>query len=167
MRLSHAIGAALFAVAAAMAPQSSAAESMADAATVAAGDTLPFSSLPDQHGKAVAIDAAVARILFTRDMDGGGLVKDVLSEGGAERLAAARAVYVSDVSGMPGFVLRTFALPSIRKRPYPVLVDESGETTRAVPSQEGKATVLQIDAGRITAITFAGSTAEVSAALAP
>ena len=100
-------------------------------------------------------------------MDGGALVKEALAEDGRARLEAAAAVYVSDISRMPGFVRSAFALPSLRRRDYPVLLDETGEATRALPSMEGKATLLRLDGGRVAGVAFASSAAEVLAALAP
>ena len=129
------------------------------------GDALPALSLRDQNDAAVRIDASTKILLFTRDMGGGGLVKQALAEGGKDTLAAAGAVYVSDVSGMPSLVRRAFAMPSLRKRGYPVALDENGEATRSLPSAEGKCTVLSLDSGKITAITFVSTSAEVTAAL--
>ena len=70
-------------------------------------------------------------------------------------LKAASAVYVSDVSRMPGFILSTFALPSIRRRTYPVVLDKGGTVTASLPYREGKATLLTLDEGKITAVSFA------------
>ncbi|HYC00487.1 MAG TPA: hypothetical protein VEC57_15245 [Candidatus Limnocylindrales bacterium] len=134
-------------------------------AQLKAGDALPSLALPDQHGTRATVGADTRLLLFSRDMDGGGFVKEALAEGGKDKLDAAGAVYIADVSGMPGFVRSTFALPSMRKRPYPILLDETGEHTRALPSQKGKATVMRIEGGRIADVTYASSTAEVIAAL--
>lgn len=132
---------------------------------LAVGDAVPTLALRDQHDTAVPIDTSTRILLFTRDMTGGGLVKDALAENGKELLTAAGAVYVSDVSRMPGLVLSAFALPGLRKRPYPIALDRSGDVTRALPSADGKATVLSLAAGTISAITFAATSAEVAAAL--
>lgn len=137
------------------------------AETVAVGDPMPSLSLNDQHGTPAVVDAATRVVLFTRDMDGGKLVKEVLADDGAAQLVAAGAVYVSDVSAMPGLIRSMFALPSLRKRPYSIVLDEEGRQTSALPGQEGRATVLTLDSGRITAVSFAGTTAEVRAALTP
>lgn len=133
--------------------------------TVAVGDSLPALPLRDQHDAEVRIDASTRIVLFTRDMDGGGFVKDALADNGSEMLKKAHAVYVSDVSRMPGFVRSTFALPSLRRREYPVVLDEGGTVTAALPYREGEATILALDAGKIAAVSFAKSAAEVTAAL--
>ncbi|HYC53521.1 MAG TPA: hypothetical protein VEL28_01080 [Candidatus Binatia bacterium] len=148
-----------------MAPAASAED--AAVAALKAGDALPVLTLPDQHGVSTTVTLDTTTLVFTRDMDGGGFVKEVLAEGGTEKLAAARAVYIADVSGMPGFVRRTFALPSMRKRPYPMLIDETGAATKMLPSEEGKATILRVSDGKVSDVKLAASTDEVAAALTP
>jgi hypothetical protein len=116
------------------------------------GDALPALTLEDQHGQERAIDAGVRHVLFARDMDGGGVLKDALSEGGAELLAATGSVYVADVSRMPGLVRRMFVLPSLRRRGYPILLDSDGTATVDFPGQKERATLIELDALRITRV---------------
>lgn len=135
------------------------------AVTVKVGDAFPSLQLKDQHDAPVTIGPATRLVLFSRDMDGGGHVKEALAEDGRSRLEDRGAVYIADVSGMPGFVRSAFALPSMRKRPYPIALDETGSATASLPAEEGKATVLVLEDGRITSVTFAGSSADVLGAL--
>jgi hypothetical protein len=118
----------------------------------AVGDALPPLALVDQHGAALEVDASVRVLIFSREMEGGGIVKEALATGGADFLAAHRAVYVADVSRMPGLVRTLFALPAMRRRDYRIALDEQGDATRDFPSVEGTPTVLALDAGRITSI---------------
>jgi hypothetical protein len=129
------------------------------------GDPVPAIALRDQNGADLRVDPSTRVLVFTRDMDGGKLTKEAFAEDGRAILAKAGAVYLSDVSRMPALVRSMFAIPALKKRPYPVAFDESGEATAALPSHEGKVTILTLDAGRITAIAFAASAAEVRAAL--
>jgi hypothetical protein len=46
---------------------------------------------------------------------------------------------------MPGLVRRLFAVPRMRGRPYPVLLDTTGEATAALPAEPGRATVLWLE----------------------
>jgi hypothetical protein len=104
----------------------------------------PF-ELRDQHGERRAVDASVRVLLLTRDMEGGAVVRGALERKGAEAgafLAERGAVYVADVSRMPRLLRTLFAIPRMRGRPYPVLLDETGEATSALPSEAGRATVL-------------------------
>jgi hypothetical protein len=130
------------------------------------GGKLPPLALSDQHGKAVAIDPSVRVLIFSREMTGGGIVKQALATDGAEFLQAHRAVYVSDVSRMPAVIRNTFALPALRRRDYRIALDESGEVTRDIPSVEGKPTLLVLDAGTIVSIADPSSAEELREAVA-
>ena len=130
------------------------------------GGKLPPLALVDQHGAAVAIDASVRVVIFSREMKGGGIVKQALATQGAEFLAAHRAVYVSDVSRMPGWIRQAFALPALRRRDYRIALDESGEATREIPSIDGKPTLLVLDAGTIVSIANPSSAEELRDAVA-
>lgn len=130
---------------------------LASAEPYAVGAELAALALSDQHGESRSIDAGTRVVLFSRDMDGGKVVREALEargEGAAALLDERRAVYVADVSRMPGLVRRLIALPRMRARPYPVLLDEQGEPTARFPSQEGRATVLFLDGLRITRIAY-------------
>lgn len=134
-------------------------------AVLAVGDVVAPFTLPDQNDAPVAVDQGTALLLLTRDMDGGALVKEALAGRKAEVLSAAKAAYVSDLSGMPSLVRGAFAMPALRKREYPVALDTEGKATAAFPHQAGKATVIRLDRGRIVSVTFASTSAEVAATL--
>jgi hypothetical protein len=118
----------------------------------AEGRTLEPLALPDQHGQARAIDASVRALLFARDMDGGSLLKEAVGEDGAALLERRGVVYVADVSRMPGMVRSLFALPSLRRRGYPVLLDLDGAATADFPSEPAKGTLVTLDALRVGSI---------------
>jgi hypothetical protein len=118
------------------------------------GMAMPEIRLMDQHDVEATIGADARFVLVTRDMDSGNLVKEALAENGAATLAAAHAVYVSDISRMPGVVTTLFALPAMRKRSYRVLLDRDGKATADIPNEEGKITALEIADGAIARIHF-------------
>ena len=124
------------------------------------GDSMAPAELNDQHGKPHAIDSDVQVVLFSRDMDGGAVIRGVLDED-PEFLARNGAVYVSDVSGMPRFVLQAIAKPKMRGRPYPVLLDETGEATTGLPGVKGKPTVVWLEAGTIRRIAEPATSEEL------
>lgn len=138
----------------------------AGAETYAVGSTLPELALADQHGQTRRLDASVRVVLFSRDMAGGRVIQEALAEDGAALLERHGAVYVTDVSRMPALVRRLIALPRMRKRPYPMLLDEEGAATAGFPSEEGRATLLRLDALRVTEVAYPASPAELREALA-
>ena len=132
---------------------------------LAVGSPLPPLTLPDQHGNAHAIDEAVRVVLFTRDMKGGGVVKEALQTDGRAFLERHHALYVSDVSRMPGFIRATIAKPRLRGRGYPILLDEEGTATADFPAAEGKATILFLEKLRVVRVAQAGSVDELRKAI--
>lgn len=135
------------------------------AAPAGVGSTLPPLHFEDQHGESHTLDASVKRILFTRDMDAGEIVKETLAENGGEVLAANRAVYITDVHGMPSLIRRLFALPSMRERPYAMWLDVEGEDTKILPASEGQPSLIHLDAMRVTRIESIPSAAALREAL--
>ena len=133
----------------------------------AVGSVLPALSLEDQHGEPRTLDALVRVVLFSRDMDGGGVVKQALADDGPDFLERNGAVYVADVSAMPGLVLRLMARPAMRRRPYPMLLDEQGDATADFPSQKGKATLLFVERSKVVRITYVGTADALRGALEP
>ncbi len=135
------------------------------------GDALPPVTLEDQHEVEHRVDASVSLILFSRDMDGGGVIRalldpESLGEAPAGFLERHGAVCVADVHRMPGLIRRAIAKPRMRKRPYPLLLDESGEATAAWPSADEQATLLRLREGRLVEVAHFADPAALRAALA-
>jgi hypothetical protein len=130
------------------------------------GMAMPEIRLMDQHDVAVTIGAEVRFIVVTRDMDSGDLVKEALAENGGATLESARAVYVSDISRMPGVITKLFALPAMRKRGYRILLDRDGKATADIPNEEGKITVLELAGGAIARIHYVSTVEGLRALLA-
>ena len=133
---------------------------------VTVNETLAPIALEDQHGEPGGVDAATRGVLLSRDMDGGGLVREALATDGAVQLERAGAVYIADVHAMPSLIRRFVALPRMRERPYRVLLDTEGASTSGLPSEAGKATWLRLEGLRVVEIRFLTSSEEVGKALA-
>ncbi len=136
-----------------------------DAPPYIVGDVIDAIALEDQHGDPGAVDASTRVVLFSRDMDGGDLLKEALADVSADTLADRGAVYVSDISGMPAFVARMMAVPAMRRRPYDMLLDREGDVTARLPDTEGQATLIHLDGLRIDRIEHASDADGVLAGL--
>ncbi len=134
----------------------------------AAGDRIVPFTLEDQHGEPGSVDDQVRVVLFASDMDAGDVVDAALqADPSLHDLGALGAVFVSDIHRMPAIITRLFALPSMRRRPYRMLLDgEPGPTVR-LPREEGKVTILQLEALTVSSVSYAADAAEVAAALRP
>jgi hypothetical protein len=121
------------------------------------GDRIPQFSLQDQHQKDFAVDASARILLFSRDMDGGRLLEEALADTDQEFLSGANAIYVSDISGMPALIARMFAIPSMRKRTYSMLLDRSGDVPQRIPDVEERATVSFLNSLQVERIEHVDS----------
>lgn len=128
--------------------------SSAWAATLEVGQPLPALSFEDQHGNSHALDNEVEVIIFTADRDGSKIVEAALEGWTDERLAEHNARYVADISGMPSLITKLFAMPSMQKTPYAILLGQDEAQTQDLPRQEEAVTLMQMDNGQIQSITF-------------
>lgn len=133
----------------------------------AVGSLLPPLELADQHGVPQRLDDSVRLVLFSRDMQGGDVIKETLAEGGPAFLERHDAVYIADVSGMPGLVRRLMAKPAMRRRAYPMWLDEEGEVTADLPSRAGRPTLLFLQERRVVRIEHPDSADALRAAVEP
>ena len=80
-------------------------------------------------------------------------------------LASRQAVYLADMSRMPGLITRTFALPALREQPFRIGVSLNETHLADWPRQAEAVTLIHLDQGRVQRIEFAGSEAELQRAL--
>ena len=122
------------------------------------GSRIAPATLLDQHEVPRPIDERTRVILFAREMQGGALIRELLDHESASYLEQHHAVYVADISDMPGMITKLVAIPKMQEeRLYPTLLDRDGTTTAAFPAQEGLATVMVLDELRVTGIHYHGS----------
>jgi hypothetical protein len=123
-----------------------------------AGERIEAFELEDQHGAPGRVDEGVRHLLFAADMDAGDLVNGALEEDPALRdLAARGAVFVSDIHRMPVVITRLFALPSMRRRPYRMLLDRGPGPSVRIPRQPGQVTWVELDALVVRSVDFVAS----------
>lgn len=139
---------------------------LASAAPLTVGDALPQTQFETQHGKAEAFPGAGTRVvLFAVEKAPSDEANAFLTLLGAEGMRKAGIVFLADISGMPGFVTQTFALPKMRKRPYAILLATKSEQAAFMPHEKDAVTVLHVHQGKITHIAFARDAAGIRAAV--
>ncbi|MGR9072119.1 MAG: FAD/FMN-containing dehydrogenase [Gammaproteobacteria bacterium] len=124
----------------------------------------PF-TLQDQFDQKHRVDENTRLILFSKDMDGNKVLKEALSGKKAEYLTAKSAVYVNDISGMPGIITFLFAKPKMRGYDYPMLLDDQPSATKDFPSKEKRATLIYLDNLEIKSIEITKKPEDVVKAL--
>jgi hypothetical protein len=126
------------------------------------GDNLPPLTLPDQHGNPHSLsDARI--ILFAPDKAAADLAHQLLQHKYKADITVQGTLFISDISRMPGFVTRMFAVPALREYPYLVLLGYQKEETAWLPRREGALTLLFIQSGRVSSIEYANTLASLTA----
>lgn len=118
--------------------------------------------LTDQFGQKQVVDDATKILIFAHDMAGSEIVEQALEQFDADNLATINAVYLADISGMPSLIASLFAIPSMRDRAYPIMLDKEGDVSKMLRVKEEQVTVIFLDSLAIQKVRFAASAAELT-----
>ncbi|MGE0483910.1 MAG: hypothetical protein AB7Q81_07210 [Gammaproteobacteria bacterium] len=129
------------------------------ATPVTVGAALAPMDISDQHGQAGKVDESVRVLMFSRDMTANKLAKKAFLDKPAGYLDQHHAMYLIDVSGMPGFVTRNFAIPKMQKYGYRIFLDREGNLTTALPSREDLVMVMKLDHLAVESVDFVSDAA--------
>jgi hypothetical protein len=165
----HLLAAALLATTAlapVLTPTTAQAQTSAAVAAPVVGQPLPVLALKDQHDKAWHIPPDTRLVLMAAGRKASNMVQAVLEQEPNDFLAQRRAVYLADMSKMPGFATRMFALPSLREMPFTVGVSLQESTLAAWPREADAVTLIELANGVVQRIASAKTEADLKAALA-
>jgi len=135
------------------------------AMTVAVGQPLPALTLKDQHDKPWLITPATRLVIFSAGRKASNLIQSALQSLPSDQLTRKGAVYLADMSKMPGFITRTFALPTLREMPYRVGVSLDEATLATWPRQTDAVTLIELDQSVVRRISYAATEPDLRAAL--
>ena len=88
-------------------------------------------------------------------MDGNRLMTKVLEGLPPAAWQEKKAVYIADISSMPGLISTMMAVPKMQKAPYRIALIRFEKEGERLPRKPGAVTVLKVDAGKVSAIDFA------------
>ena len=129
------------------------------------GQAMPSVLVQDQHEQPWGIAADTRLVLFATGRKAANLAMEVLGEQPKGFLATRHALYLADMSKMPGFITRTFALPSLREQPFAVGVVLEENLLSDWPRQQDAVTLIRLEKGRVVAVDYAASAAALREAL--
>lgn len=142
------------------------AKASAEAATaLAVGQPLPALSLKDQFDKPWQISPGTRLVMFAAGRKASNLVQVVLQNLPKDQLTRRQAMYLADMSKMPGFITRTFALPALKEMPYAIGVALDETTLASWPRQPDAVTLIELEQGLVKRISFTALEAELRSAL--
>ena len=137
------------------------------AGSIEPGQPLPTLALKDQHEQSWRIAPETRLVIFAAGRKASNLVMEVLAPQPEGFLSARREVYLADMSRMPGFITRNFALPALREQKFLVGVSLDEALLSDWPRQDGAFTLIRLEQGRVVSHEYLGSEAQLRAALAP
>lgn len=126
------------------------------------GDLLPQIALEDQHGNQAMPAPDTRLLLFAPDKAASDLLNTHLAGQTDSYLNDRQAVFLADISDMPGLVTRLFALPAMREYPYPVLLTREEGKLDFIPRRAGEITMIRLHQGRVTDIQYAAGVADLN-----
>jgi len=111
------------------------------------GERLAPWTLSDQFEQAYTLDDDLRILLVARSMDGAKLLDAALEGQAKGYLEARQALFVADISRMPGLIGKLFAIPAMRDYSYRVLLDREAQVVPQYAAPEQGVLWLQLERG--------------------
>jgi len=121
------------------------------------GQTLESMAFNDQHGQRRVIDESTRMVLFAADRAAAKQVHAAIERQGADYLLNQQVIYVADISRMPWFIARIFAIPRMQDYDYPIALGRKSEDCAEFPRQKGTVSLIYLDQQKLKKIIFAAT----------
>jgi NADPH-dependent ferric siderophore reductase len=132
------------------------------AAPLSVGDALPAINLKDQYEQAFVVPADVQVILFAAEKGTSELMTKTLETLPSGTLKDKKAVYIADISGMPGFITKMVALPRMQKLEYLIALVRDAKDAEYLPRESAKVTVIKVQQGKVSSIEYVSDMSQLS-----
>lgn len=131
----------------------------------AVGEPLPSLTVQNQHQKSWGWNDTTRLVILAKGRAPSNWVMDVVGPKGQGFLASRQAVYLADMSKMPGFITRSFALPALREQPFEVGVVLDEKSLGTWPQQAEALTLIHLERGLVLRHEFVTDAAGLRRAL--
>jgi hypothetical protein len=122
---------------------------------VKVGDAFPVFHLKDQFGNRMAVPQKGKRLLWLSFEKGvSSEIKIFLDTKPKGYMPKHQIMYISDISPMPSFVTKLFALPKMKKFDFKVALIDEDNVANGIPRKEGKVTRITLRNNTIIKIDF-------------
>jgi len=122
-------------------------------------------SFETPQGKSLKIPASPKLIIIAFEKDTAAFVNEYLNSKTPPYLPKHRALFIADIHAMPSIISRMFALPKLRKYRHIIYLHYQDEFQNVIPNKEDEVTLLHVQNGQITNITFAKNKQELQDAI--
>ncbi|AXH16280.1 hypothetical protein [Malaciobacter mytili] len=110
-------------------------------------------SLANQFDEKRTITNNIQTIIVSFEKDTGKEINEFLNEKQPDFLQKHNAVFIANISGMPMFVTKMFALPKMRSYKHEILLIYDENDKRFI-AKEGNSTLYKLENGVIKSIKF-------------
>jgi hypothetical protein len=107
-------------------------------------ENLKSVSFEDQWEQVHSIAEDTQWVIFSSHKDGGKWVKEIFNELKVTNLDDYKIVYVADISAMPGFITKLFAIPKMQDFPFEIYLDMEGDATVNWPRNQEQVSVYHV-----------------------
>jgi hypothetical protein len=129
------------------------------------GRPLPALRLKNQHDQDWQVPADTRLVVFAAGRKASNLALAVLGAQHKGFLESRHAVYLADMSRMPGLITRTFALPALREQPFEVGVSLDETLLAGWPRQDDAVPLIGLEVGRVTHFQYVSNETQLRTAL--
>lgn len=124
-------------------------------AEIKIGEFFPKLTLVDQFNKKTEVKKkGSTTLLLSFEKDVSAEIKRYLGAKEKGFLVENDMMYISDISSMPSFITRMFALPKMKKFTFKVSLIYDEKEATSINRQKGKVTVVRLKDNRIQKVTF-------------
>ncbi len=117
------------------------------------GDSLPTFKIVDQFDKIHVLSANTNTIIVTSSMKPYEIIRDYLLAHEKDFLEKNKAYYIADISGMPSFVAKLFAIPKMKNCPFPILLVNE-EQAKTFSKKEDQITIYTIQNANVSSVNY-------------
>jgi hypothetical protein len=135
------------------------------AAPYSVGQSVTPLELNDQFGKHHSMKVMPHTLIMAFEKGTGATVNEYLAAQGKGYLPKINAAFIADISQMPNFITKAFALPKMQKYPHTVLLIQDEVQGLKFPAEEEKITVMKFRGNFLTKIDFVTTADELKRAI--
>lgn len=124
-------------------------------AEIKVGESFPTLTLVDQFNEKTQVKKkGSTTLLLSFEKDVSAEMKRYLEAKEKGFLVANNIMYISDISSMPAFITRVFALPKMQNLTFKISLIYDDKEATSISRQKGKVTVVRLKDNRIQKVTF-------------
>jgi hypothetical protein len=135
------------------------------AAPYTVGQSVTPLDLNDQFGKRHSLKVMPRTLIMAFEKGTGATVNEYLAAQGKGYLVKYNAAFIADISQMPNFITKAFALPKMQKYPHTVLLIQDEELGLKFPAEEEKITVMTFRGNFLRSVQYVTTAAEIKQAI--